>query len=148
MNDLLCLFISNYIWINSIVYLLMILSILNKQSFVKCSISEENKILYCFRRSPSFSKIETQLTYIKKILGVIAYKKDILIELSSREKSYIELSESIEQIGILINNFSLYSVPMSPSLPSVNEPGDEKQINQLFEENIEQQNLLRKVLEL
>ena len=121
---------------------------LNKQSFVKCSISEESKIIYCFRRSPSFSQIESQLTYIKKILGVIAYKKEVLIDLSSKKKSYIELIESIEQIGILINNYSLYSVPMKPSLPSVNEPGDEKQINKLFEENIEQKELLKKVLEL
>ncbi len=121
---------------------------LNKKSFVKCCISEENKIIYCFRRSPSFGKIESQLTYIKKILGVIAYKKDILLDLSSKEKSYIESIESIEQIGILINNYSLYSVPMSPSLPSVNEPGDEKQINKMLEENIEQKKLLKKVLEI
>tara|TARA_Y100001968_G_scaffold327163_1_gene371658 strand:- start:416 stop:1183 length:768 start_codon:yes stop_codon:yes gene_type:complete len=121
---------------------------LDKQSFVKCSISEENKIIYCFRRSPSFTKIDFQLTYIKKILGLIAYKKDTLIELSLKEKSYIESIESIEQISILINNYSLYSVPMNPSLPSVNEPGDENQINKLFEENIEQQELLKKVLAL
>jgi len=120
---------------------------LDKKSFVKCSISEENRILYCFRRSPSISKTKSQLNYIKKILGLIAYKKDTLIQLSLKEKSYIQSIESIEQIAILINNYSLFSVPMNPTIPSVNEPGDENQINKLLEENIQQIELLRKVLE-
>ena len=120
---------------------------LDKKSFVKCSISKENRIIYCFRRSPSISKTKDQLTYIKKILGLIAYKKDTLIDLSLKEKSYIESIESIEQISILMNNYSLFSVPMNPTIPSVNEPGDENQINKLLEENSEQIGLLKRVLE-
>tara|TARA_Y100001968_G_C19416600_1_gene749344 strand:- start:323 stop:1090 length:768 start_codon:yes stop_codon:yes gene_type:complete len=121
---------------------------LDKKSFVKCCISEDNRIIYCFRRSPSISRKKIQLNYIKKILGLIAYKKDTLINLSLKEKSYIESAESIEQIAILINNYSLYSVSMNPSLPSLNEIGDEKQIKKLLKGNIEQKELLKKVLEL
>ena len=64
-----------------------------------------------------------------------------------KEKSYIESIESIEQIYILMNNYSLFSVPMNPTIPSVNEPGDENQINKLLEENSEQKGLLKRVLE-
>ena len=45
---------------------------LMRHSFVKAALYQ-GKILYCFRKSPSFNNFEAQQQYIKKILGVIAY---------------------------------------------------------------------------
>ncbi len=119
---------------------------LDKNSFVKCSVTDDNRILYCFRRSPSSADKEIQFKYIKKILGLIAYRRQVLEEISLKEKTLIETVESIEQLRLLINNYSIYSVPVSPSLPSVNEPGDEENIYKIIEGSLEQKELLKKVL--
>ena len=50
---------------------------LHKHSFVKCSVIN-SQILYCFRKSPSHNNFETQKKYIRKILGLLAFKKDFL----------------------------------------------------------------------
>jgi 3-deoxy-manno-octulosonate cytidylyltransferase (CMP-KDO synthetase) len=58
----------------------------------------------------------------------------------------IELSESIEQMRILENGFSISSVPVTPSLPSVNEPREAQIILEYIEHNVEQQKLLNAIL--
>ena len=37
---------------------------LDKHSFVKCSVNPENRIMYCFRRSPGYCDFELQKKYI------------------------------------------------------------------------------------
>ena len=39
---------------------------LDRHSFVKCSISPNGRILYCFRRTPCFSAFEVQKKFIRK----------------------------------------------------------------------------------
>ena len=101
---------------------------LDQHSFVKCAITSSQKILYCFRRSPSFNDFDKQKKYIRKILGLIAFKKSVLLEISNIKPSIIEEFEFIEQMRIIVNNFSFYSIPVKESLPSVNEPIDEFEI--------------------
>ncbi len=57
-----------------------------------------------------------------------------------------ELAESIEQMRILENGFIITSVPVTPSLPSVNEPREAQIILDYIEHNVEQQNLLNTIL--
>ncbi len=73
---------------------------LMRHSFVKAALFQ-GKILYCFRKSPSFSDFESQRQYIRKVLGVIAYKKDFLMELTQLDTTPIEQIESIEQMRII-----------------------------------------------
>ena len=47
---------------------------------------------------------------------------------------------------IIENDFSLYSVPVSPSLPSVNEPSDVDKIYCYVRDNVDQKSLLDTVL--
>ena len=95
---------------------------LDKNSFVKCSINNDNRILYCFRRSPANADFKEQKKYIKKILGVIAFRKDFIINLQSLPVSLVEKYEYIEQMKIIENNFDLFSIKFPQSLPSINEP--------------------------
>ena len=97
---------------------------LDRKSFVKCAIANNDRILYCFRKTPSINNINAQQKFIRKILGIIAYRKDFLIKIASKSESKIELSESIEQMRIIEHGYFLRSVPVFPSLPSVNEPGE------------------------
>lgn len=119
---------------------------LDRHSFVKCAIAPSGRILHCFRRSPCYSAPEVQKRFVRKILGIIAYRKEFLQELTASPPTPVEQAESIEQMRILENGHPLVSVPVEPSLPSVNEPQEAGVVLDYLKGNPEQQALLQKVL--
>lgn len=120
---------------------------LDKSSFVKCAINSEKKILYCFRRTPHFSNFNIQRKFVRKLLGMIAYRKDFLLELKNLPVSSIEKSESIEQMRIIENGYEFCCVEVTPSLPSINEPDEVQTVLDVLESEREQQVLLRAVMQ-
>jgi 3-deoxy-manno-octulosonate cytidylyltransferase (CMP-KDO synthetase) len=119
---------------------------LDRHSFVKCAVSQTGRILYCFRRSPGYSAFEKQRLFVRKILGIIAYRRDFLLELTKLPPATIEQAEFIEQMRIVENGFGLRSVPVEPSLPSINEPHEADVVVKYLEKNAEQRELLKRVL--
>jgi len=119
---------------------------LDRHSFVKCVNSLSGRILMCFRKSPLYGLPETQMKNIRKILGIIAYKKELLVSLPSIGASNLEVLESIEQMRLIENDFSIHSVHVEPSLPSVNEPNEIYPVIEYLENNSDQKKLLSKVL--
>jgi len=119
---------------------------LDRHSFVKCAVAGSGRILYCFRRTPCYSALEIQKAFIRKILGIIAYRKDFLLKLTALPASPIEKAEFIEQMRIIENRHTLQSVPVSPSLPSVNEPYEADLVLEAIRQDDEQQALLEQVL--
>lgn len=119
---------------------------LYKKSFVKCSI-DNFKILNCFRSLPSISDFGMQTKNVRKILGLIAFTKDFLIELSQFKSGKIEYTESIEQMRILENGYSITSIPFNKTQASINEPDDLEVVLQILKTDKEQKELLTKVLE-
>ena len=119
---------------------------LDRHSFVKCVVSRSGKILLCFRRTPFYAPFPDQSKFVRKILGLIAYRKDFLLSLCSMPPAVCEVSESIEQLRIIENNFDIHSVSVDPSLPSVNEPHEEALVRRYLESNAFQSTLLKKVL--
>jgi len=118
---------------------------LDRHSFVKCAIAPPHRVLYCFRRSPNFSDFATQKTFVRKMLGIIAYRKDFLQKLTSLPASPIENAESIEQMRILENGFGLSYVEVAPALPSINEPGELQEVLDCLSADLEQQSLLKAI---
>jgi len=119
---------------------------LDRHSFVKCSLGFSNQILYCFRRSPGYSEFEKQNKYMRKMFGIMAYRKDFLMKLTSLPESIIERYESIEQMRIIEHGYTIKSIDVEPSLLSVNEPAEVDLVLTYLQENEEQGVLLRKVL--
>jgi len=120
---------------------------LDLHSFVKCATTKTNKIMHCFRKSPYYSDLKTQQKFVRKILGIIAYRKDFLLKLNHLPESEIESTESIEQMRIIESGYDLYSVPVNPSLPSINEPHEVEVVLDCLKNNREQKALLEKILE-
>jgi 3-deoxy-manno-octulosonate cytidylyltransferase (CMP-KDO synthetase) len=118
---------------------------LDRRSFVKCAVVAPHHIIYCFRRSPNFSNFAIQKAFVRKMLGIIAYRKDFLLKLTNLEASPIEIAESIEQMRILENGFSLNYVEVSPALPSINEPCELKEVLDRLLTDREQQDLLKTI---
>ena len=119
---------------------------LDRHSFVKCAVSGSSRILYCFRRTPCYSAFDVQQSFVRKILGIIAYRKDFLLHLTELSASLIEQAEFIEQMRIIENGYSLRSVPVSPSLPSVNKPDEAEIVLNYIRHNAEQRALLERIL--
>lgn len=121
---------------------------LDRHSFVKCAVGFNNKILYCFRRGPSHAEFSNQQRYIRKILGVIAYRKSFIKKLVKLPISVVESYELIEQMRIIENGFSLRSVEFPESLPSVNEPSEAEIVVEYVSRNKLQQELLKKTFDV
>lgn len=119
---------------------------LDRHSFVKCAIDATGRILYAFRRTPSVAPFGEQQTYIRKILGLIAFRKDYMFDLAGREPSIVERHESIEQMRIVENGGRLVSVPVAESLPSVNEPDEAGIVLDHLRNDAEQAELLARIL--
>lgn len=119
---------------------------LDRHSFVKCAVTPNDRIMYCFRRSPSTANFAAQQTYIRKILGIIAYRKDFLIDIAASDPARVETNEFIEQMRIIENGNMLMSVPVKESLPSVNEPHEADIVLDYVQNNREQRGLLERIL--
>lgn len=118
---------------------------LDRHSFVKCVVSQSGRIMHCFRRTPGYSSFEQQQAFVRKILGIIAYRKDFLMKLTGFRSTPIELAEFIEQMRIIENDYILQSVPVSPSLPSVNEPHEVEVVLEYIRKDPEQKALLEQI---
>ena len=119
---------------------------LNRHSFVKCAVTEQHRILYCFRRSPGYSNAAQKKSYMRKILGIIAFRKSTLIKLAALKPTRIEKAEFIEQMRIIENSYIFRSVPVDHSTPSVNEPIDTIAILETLKKDPQQAALLKKIL--
>jgi len=119
---------------------------LDEPSVVKCSVSRNNNILYCYRRSPHFSDFDSQNGFIRKVNGIMAFRKDFLMSYLTLPDSKIEAAEGIEQMRIIESGSPLISVDVEPSLPSINIPSDYDIVQALLKTDLEQKELLEKTL--
>jgi len=120
---------------------------LDDPSQVKCVINQEGRILYCFRRSPSNCEKDQQISYIKKMLGLIGYRREILDIISSAKPSKIQELESIEQLLLISNNYILNSLELDTNIPSINIYDDINKVMNCIKENPMQQKLIKKVID-
>lgn len=118
----------------------------DRHSFVKCATAPDGRILYCFRRGPSYAEFAQQQEYIRKILGVIAFRKSFLEALVELPAARTEQFESIEQMRIIEHGFTMQSVPFDESLPSVNEPSEADIVVDYIKQHPEQQALLKQTI--
>jgi len=102
---------------------------------VKAALNNEDRILYFFRNSPSFKDPQKQFLYIKKVQGLIAFKKETLMQIVSYPINSCEEIESIEQLKIIANGFNIYSVSQKSQVPSINTREDLNELYNYFENN-------------
>lgn len=119
---------------------------LNRHSFVKCATAPDDRILYCFRHSPSAASYEVQMGFIRKILGLFAFRRETLLSIAASAPTPIEQAESIEQMRLIEQGRHMVSVPVEAALPSVNEPHEADIVLGALAEDPVQKELLEKVL--
>ena len=117
-------------------------------SSVKCAVARNNRIIYCFRKSPAISEASVQTEYTRKLLGLIAFERDFMLELSSLPETIVCQTESIEQMKLIENGFLIDAVNLDVSIKGVNEPHDLEEVNAYFFQNLEQQICFRQAFGL
>ncbi len=113
---------------------------------VKAAINNEERILYFFRNSPSFKDPNEQFLYIKKVQGLIAFKKETLMQIVASPTNMCEEIESIEQLKIIANGFNIYSVYQKNQVPSINTREDLDDLYKYFENNNNELELTKTLL--
>ena len=112
---------------------------LDQVSSVKCALATNGDILYCFRRSPAIAKGSEQRLYMRKLLGLIAFRKEFLLGLTDLPETNISQSESIEQMKLLQHGVRLRAVELDEAVPGVNEPSDMELVETCFASSPQQQ---------
>lgn len=113
---------------------------LDLTSVVKAMVSRDSRIVFLSRRNPSIHGADRQ-SYIRRVLGIVAYTRPILQEIINLPPSTIEAQELIEQLRLIENGYPLQSVAMKESTQSVNEPADVNRVVSELQESKEQQEL-------
>ena len=116
------------------------------KSIVKCKLNKKKEIISLYR-STNNKKIKN-IRNNRKILGIIAYKKNFLLKLVKLKESKNELKNFIEQARIIDNNYTLKSINVPKTLPSINLKKDERIVKNIFKKNLKQKILLNKILNL
>ena len=107
---------------------------LDKKSFVKSFVNHSDRILFLFRRTPTYSKFENIKYNIFKTLGLIGFKTSFLMDFNKLNSSCFEENESIEQMRIIENDYILKSVKLRYSYPSINEPSDLEELYKIIKD--------------
>ena len=77
----------------------------------------------------------------------MTFRRDFLLSFSDLNFSFIAEHESIEQMRIIENEYSLYSLSVNPTTPSVNEPSDVEIVMNNVANCAQQSSLLQRALE-
>ena len=121
---------------------------LDNINVVKAALNEKGQIIYFFRKSPSYVKFCNQKKYIKKVQGLIAFKKNVLLEIANSKIPTMEKYESIEQLRIIAKGFKIFSVMQKYQVPSINTKEDLKEFYEYMEKNPNQYKLTQKLINL
>ncbi len=98
---------------------------------VKVVLTKSNKVLYFSRSLIPFPR--NNLPHpIYLHLGIYAYEREFLLKFPILPRSFLEEVESLEQLRILENNYSIGTYIADDSYPGVDTPEDLKTIIEIF----------------
>ena len=115
-------------------------------SIVKCVITQKEKIMYCARNFSSLNGINSPFEPLRKILGILGYSKNALLNYSGLIRTPLEITQSIDQSRIIENDLPLISVPFSAGFPGINDDREEKMVKEILKTNKSQKKILKQIL--
>ena len=119
---------------------------LSNTSIVKCVITHQKKIMYCARDFSSLKGLNGHFEPVKKILGILGFSKNALLNYSGLHRSPLEITQSIDQSRIIENDFPLFSVSFSAGFPGINDIREEKMVKVILKTNKRQKEILKQIL--
>jgi len=114
---------------------------------VKCAVSAAGRVLFCSR---DFAAIPVNdaagFEPIRRILGIIAYRRDFLERYATLARTPLEIAEGIDQSRIVEHDIALRTVPFSKGYVGINEPREAEIARSCLTQDPVQRTVLQKVL--
>ena len=120
---------------------------LKDPSVVKCVVSSSGRILFCSRDFSALSKkLGPRWEPVRRILGILAYRRDFLEQYLTLKRTPLETTESIDQSRILEHDIPLLGVPFTRGYLGINEPREVAAVQKFLREDPHQQTVLQEML--
>lgn len=120
---------------------------LEDPSVVKCVISNGGKILFCSRNFSALGKkLGPGWEPVRRILGILAYRRDFLDRYLALPRTPLETAESIDQSRILEHDIPLLSIPFTRGYLGINEPREVAVVQEYLRDDPHQQAVLQEML--
>ena len=120
---------------------------LSDPGVVKCVVSVSGRVLWCSR---DFSRLplDRQRAWepVRKILGILGYRRDFLERYGNLARTLLERTEAIDQLRIIEHDVTLQGVEFSKGYPGINEPRDVVIVERYLGEDPAQQALLQELV--
>ena len=119
---------------------------LGDSSIVKSILSTSGRILYCARNLSALAPhLGGAHEPIRRILGILAYRRDFLEQYGRLTRTPLEQAEAIDQLRILEHDVMLRAVAFSRGYPGINESREVTTVTTLLEQDATQQILLQEI---
>lgn len=116
-------------------------------SVVKCVVSSSGRILLCSRNFSALGKkLKTPWNPIRRILGILAYRRDFLERYLTLKRTPLETAESIDQSRIIEHDVPLLSVPFIRGYVGINEQREVDVVQACLNEDPHQRAVLQELL--
>jgi 3-deoxy-manno-octulosonate cytidylyltransferase (CMP-KDO synthetase) len=112
---------------------------------VKCVFTQSEKIIYCSRDFSHLQLIDN-FEPIRKIIGVLGYSCEGLLNYSQLLPTPIERIQSIDQSRIIEHDIPLMGVPFSAGYPGINNKREEEVVRQILRTDSRQKEVLKQIL--
>lgn len=96
---------------------------LSNRSIVKCVVSRSERILYCSRDFSGLRGLERgPLDPLRKVLGILGFRKEALQEYLRLARTPMEIAESLDQSRLLEHDRTLQGILFRHGHPGINQP--------------------------
>lgn len=114
-------------------------------SVVKCALSASGRIIFC-ARDFSLGSFQDGFGPLRRVIGVLGFRKEFLHRYGSLPRTPLELAGSIDQCRIIENDVLFKSVLFQGAYPEINEPREVDLTLKYLEEDPLQRSILKEVL--
>jgi len=120
---------------------------LHDPSVVKCVLSASGRMLFCSRDFSSLvGRLDERAEPIRRVLGVLGYRRDFLERYGRLARTPLECAEAIDQSRILEHDLRLQGVEFSKGYPGINEPREVAVVQEYLERDPAQRAVLQELL--
>lgn len=106
--------------------------IIRDPNCVKVIRNKQNFALYFSRAAVPYNREEIKAARYYKHIGIYAYRKNVLKQLTQLQESMLEKSEKLEQLRFLENGYSIYTVETEYDSLGVDTPEDLELVNKIY----------------
>lgn len=121
---------------------------LQDPAVVKCVISTSGRLLFCARDFSTLpSPAVTAGQVVRKVLGILGYRRDFLARYGSLARTPLERAAAIDQMRIIEHDVTLQGVALRHGYPGINELREVPVVKQYLTTDPMQQAVLEQISE-